>query len=38
MILTVARLDDVDLGVMWPEAVNGLSFFGASESAGLLVV
>jgi hypothetical protein len=38
MILTVARFDDVVFGVMWPEAVNALSFLGAFDSAGLLVV
>ena len=38
MILTVARLDAVDLGVMKPEVTNGLFFFGAFDTAGLLVV
>ena len=38
MILTVARFDAVDLGVMKPEAVNARSFLGALDSTGLLVV
>ena len=37
MILTVARFDAVDLGVMYPEVTNGLSFLGALDVTGLLV-
>jgi hypothetical protein len=37
MIWTVARFDAVDLGLMYPEVTNGLSFLGALDVTGLLV-